>query len=113
MENLLDRVWEYSKNNPEGFTLNLENFKPLKFGYSVGYLETQNCFGREGLQKALDHALSHDKIIGGWLNSENQFYYYDSIRVFKSLDDAIKFGEENKQIAIFSLHEGREIELGG
>lgn len=103
MENTIDRVWEYSKNNPFGFTINIETFRPVKFGYAAAYLETQNCFGKEGLRKVVSHAMRHEKIVGGWLNSENEMYYFDSIKIFRSLEKAIEFAKENKQIAIFDL----------
>lgn len=44
MNDLIERVLEYSKNNPNGFTLNIENFKEVKFGIIVAYKETQNSF---------------------------------------------------------------------
>jgi fructokinase len=29
MKQLIDSVWEYAENNPDGFTLNIETMKPL------------------------------------------------------------------------------------
>lgn len=113
MENLFDRVWEYSKNNPYGFTLNIETFKEVKFGICVAYLETQDSFGKDGLKKVIEHALEHNKIIGGWLNDENEYYYFDSIQVFRRLDEAIRFAKQNKQLAIFDLTNLKEIRIKG
>src|SRR5690554_1564329 len=105
MENLIDSVWEYAQNNPYGFTLNIETMRPVKFGLCVAYLETQKSFGRDGLRKAVKHALSHNKIVGGWLNDEDRFYYFDSIKLFTNsqLKQAIEFAKQNKQLAIFDL----------
>ena len=113
METLTERVWEYSKNNPDGFTLNIETMRPVKFGICVAYLETQNCFGKDGLEKAISHALKHEKIVGGWLNYENEFYYFDSIKLFKNLNEAIEFAKQNKQLAVFDLTNLREIRIEG
>ena len=113
MKDLFDRVWEYSLNNPHGFTLNIETLKPIKFGICVAYLETQNQFGKSGLETAINHALKHEKVVGGWLNEENKLYYFDSIKVFKDKEKAIQFAKENKQIAIFDLTNLVEIKIGG
>lgn len=85
MKHLIDRVWEYSKNNSQGFTLNIETFKPIKKGIAVAYLETQNSFGKDGLINALNQALNHDKILGGWLEVESKEHYFDCVRIFRKL----------------------------
>lgn len=113
MKQLIDRVWEYSKNNPYGFTLNIETFRPIKFGICVAYSETQNSFGKDGLRTVINHALKHNKIVGGWLNEDNGFYYFDSCRIFKDLEKAIEFAKQNKQLAIFDLTNLREIKIEG
>ena len=114
MKQLIERVWEYSKKNPNGFTLNIETFKPIANGICVGFLATQNCFGKEGLKRAIHHALENEKIIGGWL-SDNQLYYFDSIKIFKNiqLQLAIEFAKQNEQLAIYDLTNYREIIIGG
>ncbi|MGC4130236.1 MAG: hypothetical protein QM564_11935 [Bergeyella sp.] len=113
MKQLIDRVWEYSQNNPDGFTLNLETFKPIKFGICVAYLETQDSHDKESLEQVINHSLEHNKIIGGWLNVENEKFYFDSIRIFKNseLKEAIEFAKQQKQIAIFDLTNLKEIKI--
>ena len=108
---LVNRVWEYSKINPSGFTLDIKTFKAVNKGIAVSYKETQNSFGREGLVKTINHALKHDNIVGGWLNSENGYYYFDSTKIFEDskLDDAIKFAVQNEQTAIYDLTNQKEI----
>lgn len=114
MEKLLDSVWEYAKNSPYGFTLNISTMKPVKFGICVAYFETQDSYGKDGLRKALEHALKHNKIVGGWLNDDNDYYYFDSIRLFTNLElkEAIEFAKRNKQLAIFDLTNLKEIRIG-
>lgn len=113
MQNLIDRVWEYSQNNPEGFTLDLETFKSVKFGICVAYKETQNSHNKESLEKVIRHATEHNKIIGGWHNVENNLFYFDSVKIFKNseLEQALAFAKEQEQLAIFDLTNLKEINL--
>lgn len=113
MKQLIERVWEHSQNNPDGFTLNLETFRPVKFGISVAYLETQDSHDKESLENVINHSLRHQKTLGGWLNEENEKFYFDSVKIFKNseLDKAIEFAKEQKQIAIFDLTNLKEIKI--
>lgn len=115
MKDLIERVLEYSKNNPNGFTLNIENFKTVKFGIVVAFNETQNSFGKQQLEHVINHSLQNDKKIVGWLNNENGLFYFDSVKVFKNseLKEAIQFAIENEQIAIFDLTNLKEIKIQG
>lgn len=110
---LIEKVWEYANVNPDGFTLNLETMKPIKYGISVAYLETQDSFDKEGLEIVINHALRNNKIVGGWLNEDNKLYYFDSVKIFKNsdLDEAITFAKQNKQLAIFDLTNLKEIKI--
>lgn len=112
-EALIEKVWEHSKNNPDGFTLDLETMKPVKFGISVAYLETQNSFDKPGLEKAIKHALKNQKVVGGWLNSDDDLYYFDSVKIFENseLDEALEFAKRNKQVVIFDLTNLKEIRV--
>uniref|UniRef100_UPI0032167C8C hypothetical protein n=1 Tax=uncultured Draconibacterium sp. TaxID=1573823 RepID=UPI0032167C8C len=108
---MVNEIFKIAQANPYGFTYNLKTKRAVKYGYCVAYKETQNCFGKAGLLKALEHSLQHEQIIGGWLNSENNFYYFDSVKIFKSKNEALKFARENEQIAIFDLTNLIEITL--
>lgn len=105
MEQLVSRVWEYSLNNPEGFTLNVETMKPVTSGICVAYAETQGSHSFECLELVINHALQHDKVVGGWLNTADSKYYLDSVRVFNQneREEALAFAIANEQIAIFDL----------
>lgn len=113
MTDLINRVWEYSKNNPAGFTLNIETFKAVKFGIIVAFKDTQNSFGKQSLEHVIKHSLQNGKTVGGWLNEENGLYYFDSVKVFKNqeLKEAIQFAIENEQLAIFDLTNLKEIRI--
>ena len=111
MKSLIEAIKEIAKKNPDGFTVELATLKKVTQGISVAYFETQDSFNDKGLQKVLTHAKMHDKVVGGWLSEENGFFYYDSIKIFTDLNEAIRFGKENKQIAIFDLTNLRLIKL--
>lgn len=103
MNKLVMRVWEHSLKNPEGFTLSLETLKPVTVGYCVAYAETQNSFGLESLEAVINHALEHERIVGGW--EDEGLYYFDSVRVFQDENEARAFAEANKQIGYYDLQE--------
>ena len=111
MEQLFKAILAIAKENPDGFTVDLTTLKKITKGISVAYLETQDSFGEEGLKRVLNHALVHEKKIGGWLNEENGMFYFDSIRIFTNLEEAKRFGRENNQIAIFDISHLRLIKL--
>lgn len=111
MEQLFEAIRKIAEANPEGFTVDLTTLKRVTKGISVAYIDTQDSFGEEGLKRVLNHALMHEKRVGGWLNEENQEFYFDSVRIFTNLEEAKQFGRENKQIAIFDISQMRLIKL--
>ena len=111
MEQLFEAILAIAKQNTDGFTVDLTTLKKVTKGISVAYLETQDSFGEEGLKRVLNHAEMHEKKVGGWLNEENQEFYFDSVRIFTNLEEAKRFGRENKQIAIFDISHMRLIKL--
>ncbi len=74
-------------------------------GIAVSYAATQNSHSRDQLDKVVSHALQHDGYVGGWYNSENGLYYFDSTCIFPEdqLDEAVLFGKENGQYSVFIL----------
>lgn len=103
MKSLKIAIEKIAKQNPEGFTVKIPSLESVNKGIVVAYLETQNSFDEQGLEKVLRHASENDKVIGGWLNEENSKYYYDSCKVFEDRKEAIEFGKLNQQIAIFDI----------
>ena len=103
MTSLKNAIKEIAKQNPDCFTVELTTLKRVNQGIVVAYLETQNSFDDEGLEKVLQHAMTNDKVVGGWLNEENVKYYFDSCKVFSDRNKAIEFGKQNQQIAIFDI----------
>jgi fructokinase len=108
---MLNEILKIAESNPDGFTIKLPSLEPVENGIVAAYLETQDSFGNEGLTRVINHAMQHDKTIGGWFNEENEQYYFDSVKVFESRDEAIKFGIANQQIAIYDLTNRELIKL--
>lgn len=108
---MIEKILRLAKAEPGGFTVRLPELERVKQGIVSAYKETQDCFGRSGLEKAVEHSLKHDKVLGGWFNSENGKFYFDSCKIFEDENEAIQFGKENEQIAIFDLTNLRVIEL--
>ena len=108
-----DSVWTYSISHPDGFTMNLATMTEPTEGVVVAYAATQGCHSRKQLGRVVRHAMRHDGYVGGWLDTSDSLYYFDSSRLFPedSLDAAIRFGTENDQIAVFVLSQGREVRL--
>ena len=113
--NIADKVWAFSQSHPDGFTINVRTMTEPTEGIAVSYAATQNSHSRDQLDKVVSHALQHEGYIGGWLNSEDGFYYFDSIKLFpeNDLKGAIQFGKEIGQHSVFILSTYTNIPLDG
>ena len=112
-ESVADRIWTYSKTHPDGFTLDIKTMTQPTEGICAAYEFTQSSHSRSDLEAIVTHATSHGGFVGGWLDTSDSLYYFDSVRIFPddSLQAAINFGKANHQIAIFNLSTGKEIRL--
>ena len=110
---VVDSIGAYSLRHPDGFTMDVATMTEPAEGVVVAYAATQGCHSRKQLGRVVRHALRHDGYVGGWLDTSDSLYYFDSSRLFPedSLSAAIRFGIENGQIAVFVLSEGREVRL--
>lgn len=110
---LVDSLWTFSQSRPEGFTLFLATWEEPVKGISVAYEETQGRHNRSGLEFVISHSQSHEGYVGGWFNSQDSLYYFDSVRLFPedSLAAAIRFGKAHHQEAIYILSSGKEVRL--
>ena len=111
VKGIADKVWIYSQTHPEGFTLDVRTMSEPTEGICVAYAATQNSHSRDQLPKVISHALSHNGYVGGWLNTSDSLYYFDSDRIFPedSLSAALRFAKENGQISVFVLSTYTEI----
>ncbi|AMQ00921.1 hypothetical protein AY601_4070 [Pedobacter cryoconitis] len=99
--NIIERLKQIAEENPNGFTVTTTNLQPVTRGWVVANKDTQNCFGVDGLKKALEVALKTSQTIGGW--KEEKLFYWDAVMIFYNEDEATKAGVENKQIAIYNI----------
>ena len=115
VKSISEKVWTFSQAHPDGFTLNIRTMTEPTEGIAVSYAATQNSHSRESLGKVVRHALEHDGYVGGWLNSDEGLYYFDSTRLFPEdqLPEAIRFGKANGQHSVFILSNYTDVPLDG
>ena len=99
--------------NSEGFTVNAKTLQPVISGYAVAVEATQDSFGVDGLNKVIEYVNTHDNInaFGGWLNTDNNQFYFDATIVCKTKKEAEALARTNKQIAYFDLANLKEIRI--
>ena len=112
---IADKVWAFSQTHPDGFTIDIRTMTEPTEGIAVSYAATQNSHSRDQLDKVVSHALQHEGYVGGWYNSEDGLYYFDSTKLFpeNDLKGAIQFGKENGQHSVFILSTYTDIPLDG
>lgn len=112
---IADKVWAFSQTHPDGFTLDVRTMSEPTEGIAVSYAATQNSHSRDQLDKVVRHALQHDGYVGGWYNSDDKLYYFDSSRLFPedSLKPAVSFGKDNGQYSVFILSTKTDIPVSG
>ena len=93
-----DWVWTYSQAHPDGFTVDIRDRKAPTEGISVAYAATQDRHSKEDLGDVVSHALAHDGYVGGWWNSEDSLYYFDSVRILpeSAAGEAVTFALKNE-----------------
>ena len=112
---IADKVWAFSQSHPDGFTIDIRTMTEPTEEIAVSYAATQNSHSRDQLDKVVSHALQHEGYVGGWYNSEDGYYYFDSTKLFpeNDLKGALQFGKENGQYAVFILSTYTEIPVDG
>ncbi len=126
--NIADKVWSFSQSHPDGFTIDIRTMTEPTEGIAVSYAATQNSHScvplvaseqsssaRDQLGKVVSHALQHEGYVGGWYNSEDGLYYFDSTKLFpeNDLKGSLQFGKENGQHSVFILSTYTDIPING
>jgi len=109
-DDLMYAIEAIAHEHPDGFTIKVTTLELVTSGIAVAYKATQNSYQRSGLYTCIQHAFYNDGYIGGWRNQNGEMQY-DSIRMFKDLRKAVKWGRKQDQIAIFDIDNGWEIVL--
>ena len=112
---LADKVWAYGQTHPDGFMFDIRTMTEPTEGIAASYAETQNSHSRAQLDKVVRHAVQHDGYVGGWLNRNDGLYYFDSSKLLpeNELRNALQFGRDNRQYAVYILSSGTEIPVDG
>ena len=112
---IADHVWAFSQAHPDGFTLDIRSMTEPTEGIAVSYAATQHSHSRQQLEGVVAHAMRHDGYVGGWLDSTDSLYYFDSTRLFaeSSLLSAIRFARENGQQSAYILSTQPDIPMAG
>ena len=111
---LVEYLWGYKDSHPDGFTLQLGTMTAPSEGISAAYYSTVTGNTPEELEMIVSHSLSHAGYIGGWLDSRDSTYFFDSVKIFpeEKLRKAVRFAKKNRQAAIYNLSKGVEIWVG-
>lgn len=112
---LVEQIWTLSQSRPDGFTLDIRTMTEPSEGISVAYAETMNSCSRKQLEEVVRHAMLHDSYVGGWLDTRDNTYYFDSVHLFpeSSLKKAILFGKENDQYSAYILSSNTLVPMDG
>ena len=115
IEEIVNKVWAFSQTHPDGFTLNIRTMEVPDKGIAVAYAATQGSHSREALDAVVEHALANGGYVGGWLDTTDGLFYFDSVRLFPEdqIEAATQFAIDNEQLAFFIISTGTEIRLDG
>ena len=115
--NLNDFVSFTKKNGGCTFNINTSEINPNR-GYSVAIAGRElkvakAIFTKDNLVNFIHDnldLLTNDKyFLGGWI--DKNYLYLDVVEIIEDLRDAIDFGMDNDQLAIFDCKESKEIRL--
>ena len=101
VDDLINKLKEIARRNPHGFTVYLDNLRPVTSGWSVALKETQNSHSDEGLKHVIAVANAKTGIVGGW--SEDGKFWWDAVLIFDNEEEATIAGHQNEQIAIYYI----------
>lgn len=112
-KNIITALMTIAAANADGFTVSAKTLQPITRGFAVAFAETQNSFEAAGLERVISFAAENAEVnaFGGWLNLENNKFYFDAVAVVEDLQTAYLLAYRNKQIAFFDLEMGVEIRM--
>ena len=112
---ILDKVYNRTTGNG-GVTTDLNGNEPT-YGYMASIrgcerVVSLDLFNKQNILSYINlfrHKIGVGNYLGTWLN-EGKVYLDVSVN-FATLNEAVRFGKENRQKAIFSLNSNKEIAL--
>lgn len=87
-----------------GFSL-FDNMTSPKKGYAVAIK------GYNNIEEMLTDELEPNCVRGGWKDTQDNKNYFDKSLIVHDIKEAIRIGKERKELAIYSIHEGKEIRI--
>lgn len=106
MKDLVKKLLGIATQNPKGFTVTIPDCEPVKSGWCIGHKETQNCFGKKGLEKVIAHSLETTQVVGGWKGYDGKFHF-DTVIITDDANEALDLKHDHKQLAIYHLDTGK------
>ena len=114
-------LYQYIKDNPDGFTVDPDTLESPTLGYAVAPVKAAELIldadqiTEAKVEEFIDtlQALSEISGVpvfaGGWFNSEDGKYYLDAVYNIDNKEDALYTAQAGEQIAIFDLGGQNEI----
>ena len=116
------KLVDFIKQNPDGFTVSPYSLQAPTTGYVVAPIkdaEIRIKFSNiddkhltrftQNLDEVQDIS-DFDVYAGGWLNTDDNYYYLDAVYVLDDKNTALYIADASEQIAIFDLGAGTEID---
>lgn len=102
------------KDLPDGFTVDLMNLEQPTSGYVVGlygikWHEGESPDIEDFVKAYYDYrrVIATKTYVGYWHN--NNVHYLDIVKIYEDKSEAMEHAKDNDQIAIYSLHDKKEI----
>lgn len=114
----INKIKEIILNNPNGFTLKLNNLKIMKSGYAVAITNRTNdkfISLDDNLNNLIEliqvnfSQIMNNLYIGGWYNKDNDKFYLDLTLLFNNKNNSLKFMSKFNQISLYNIKELKEI----
>lgn len=121
-EETTEKLFNFIKNNPDGFTVGLDGETIPSSGFVVAEsklteiaVPTKDLTREQVTQfaknlKKLSDSTEKEIMAGGWYNDDDGKYYLDGPVVYDTLDEALYAGEAGEQIGVFDLNEGKVVD---
>lgn len=105
---LIDRIRSIAERKSR-FSYDIRSRAFVDMGIVAAYRSTQHSDEITDLPEVVQHALSHEGIVGAWRDPESGRIFYDSCRLFTDAQNAIAFARVQQQRSIYNINRMQEI----
>lgn len=109
---LADKLLEYARKNPEGFTVKIVNGKitPVKYTKNKRFVVSKtNNTTRADVRRVFED--DYTGYAGGWFDKKTKKYYIDKNVIIRDKKRALQRARKYRQKAIFDLKDFKEITI--